>query len=132
VVRVLARRGCDVAPLDVRRTDDRLRLLAYVWPDQHERLEHLRRAIECVAASPVRVDRQEAGAWLAQHLPADAPRHVGGAVRVVYHSIVLQYLSPPGVTPRSPAFRGTEPPRLRPRRSRGFAWSPPSIDATPS
>jgi hypothetical protein len=94
VVRVLARRGCDVAPLDVRRTDDRLRLLAYVWPDQHERLEHLRRAIECVAASPVRVDRQEAGAWLAQHLPADAPRHVGGAVRVVYHSIVLQYLSP--------------------------------------
>jgi hypothetical protein len=91
-VQVVARRGCDVAPLDVRRADDRRRLLAYVWPDQAGRLQRLQRAIAHAAAASVRVDREEAGAWLVRHLPATA----GAAVRVVYHSIVLQYLPPAG------------------------------------
>jgi hypothetical protein len=93
-VHVVARRGCDVMPLDVRRAADRLRILAYVWPDQHERLAHARCAMEHAAASPVRVEREDAAVWLARHLPLGAPSDPADAVRVVYHSIVLQDLPP--------------------------------------
>ncbi len=84
-------RGCDPFPIDVSRPSERLRLLSFVWPDQSARLDRLRRAIDIALEYPPRVDRAEAGPWLASF---DAsPRHDGEAT-VVYHSIVWQYLSP--------------------------------------
>ena len=49
---IVRRRGVDTHPIDVT-TDEGARLLeAFVWPDQPERLERLREAIEIVRADP--------------------------------------------------------------------------------
>jgi hypothetical protein len=49
---IARRRGIDSNPIDVT-TDDGARLLeAFVWPDQTERIERLRAAIEIVRADP--------------------------------------------------------------------------------
>jgi hypothetical protein len=78
---LVARAGCDVAPLDPRA--DRERLLAYVWPDQHERIARTEAAL---AAARWPVERAHASQWLAPRL-AQAT-----ALPVVAHTIVWQYL----------------------------------------
>ena len=86
---VVERLGCDPGPLDPGSTDDRLTLTSYVWPDQRDRLERLRSALQVAAAHPERVRRQGAADFLEQELPPRA-----GVTTVVWHSIVRQYLSP--------------------------------------
>jgi hypothetical protein len=89
-VTVADRRGCDVAPIDASTPDGRLTLLSFVWPDQRERFDRLRRALEVAAAHPVTVDRADAAEWVRDQitsLPAET-------VTVVFHSMVLPYLSP--------------------------------------
>ena len=49
---VVERLGCDVAPLDPATTEGRLRLTSYVWPDQLERLDRLRGALQLAARGP--------------------------------------------------------------------------------
>jgi hypothetical protein len=81
------RRGCDRDPIDATTDDGRLRLLSYVWPDQVERFELLRRALEIAREFPVSIDRADAVAWLPAQL-----RPSPGSTTVVFHSIVWQYL----------------------------------------
>ena len=88
-VAVTERRGCDAAPIDPAREDDRLRLLSYVWPDQRARFERLAAALEVAARVPVVVDAADACDWLDSRLPESAD----GAATVVFHSIFVQYLS---------------------------------------
>ncbi|WP_407526763.1 DUF2332 domain-containing protein [Methylobacterium oryzisoli] len=88
-VRIAARRGVDLNPLDVTDPQHRERLTAYVWPDQTARLVRLEAALALAAADPPPLDRGDAVAWLAGRL-AEPPRP--GRVRVVQHSIALQYL----------------------------------------
>jgi hypothetical protein len=88
-VEVAARRGCDAAPVDPTSPAGRETLLAYVWPDQTERVERLRAALGLAAAVPVDLDREGAAAWIDRMLAAPAT----GQATVVCHSIVLQYLS---------------------------------------
>jgi hypothetical protein len=88
-VEVAARRGCDAAPVDPTSAAGRETLLAYVWPDQTARVERLRAALELAGDVPVDVDREGAAAWIERRLADPAP----GQATVVYHSIVLQYLS---------------------------------------
>jgi hypothetical protein len=88
-IEVAERRGCDASPVDPASPEGRETLLAYVWPDQADRVARLRAALEVAAAVPVRVDRQGAAGWIEQRLADPAP----GRATVVYHSIVLQYLS---------------------------------------
>jgi hypothetical protein len=88
-VTVASRRGCDLAPLDPASADDRLTLQSYVWPDQAERLRLLRGALEVAARVPVQIERAHAIEWLERELAGDA----AGLARVVFHSIVLQYLT---------------------------------------
>ena len=90
-VRVVQASGVDIAPVDLSDPVARARLPAYVWPDQRERLNRLERALEIAAAHPPRVVRGHADAWLAERL---AEPQAAGTVRVVMHSVVLQYLSP--------------------------------------
>lgn len=85
---VAQRRGCDRHPVDLSSEAGRTTLLAYVWADQGERLERLRRACEVAAADPVAIDRAEAVGWAAQQLA----RPVAGRATVVFHSMFLQYL----------------------------------------
>jgi len=88
-VRVVARAGCDRAPLDPSQDADRLRLLSFVWAYQRDRLERSAAAIALAAAGP-RVERAEAPDWLEARL---ATRQAGAA-HVVAHSIFWQYLAP--------------------------------------
>jgi hypothetical protein len=88
---IVAREGCDVRPLDPGAEEDRLTLASYVWADQPQRLARLRAACELAAATPARVQPAGAADWIEERLLERSP----GAATVVFHSIVLQYLSDP-------------------------------------
>jgi hypothetical protein len=88
-VEVASRRGCDAAPHDPTTREGALTLLAYVWPDQRQRVERLRAALDHAAAVPVEVEREGAAAWLGRQLAKPVP----GQATVVFHSLVAQYLS---------------------------------------
>lgn len=102
---IAERIGCDVSPVDPRTTEGRLRLTAYVWPDQRTRLERLRAALDVA---------QDAAQHAAQDAAQDAPRRSGPRVElrkqdavaflrsvelvedtttVLWHSVMWQYLS---------------------------------------
>ncbi len=81
---IAARRGVDLGPLDPTDPDDLLRLTAYLWPDQPQRLENTRKA---AGAVPAPVDRGDAIDWLAQRL-ADAPE---GHMHLVQNTVAWQY-----------------------------------------
>jgi hypothetical protein len=85
---VMERRGCDRQPIDIADPAQALRLQAYVWPDQIQRLERLRGAIALARENPPTVEAVDAGAWAAVHA-----HPVSGAATVLYHSVVWQYLS---------------------------------------
>jgi hypothetical protein len=88
-LRVVERLGCDPGPLDPSSAQDRLTLTSYVWPDQVDRFERLRGALQVAAAAPERVERLGGGAFLERELH---PRE--GVVTVVWHSVVWQYVPP--------------------------------------
>lgn len=87
---VVARAGCDPAPIDPLTEDGRLALTASIWGDQPARFERLRGALQIAEALPVHVDAARAGDWL----PARLDEQMGETATVVYHSVVLQYLEP--------------------------------------
>lgn len=88
---VRERAGCDLAPADLGREADRLRLLSFVWADQAARMARLRAAMALAMAEGVQVARADAADWLAERLAIPRP----GAAHVVYHSIFWQYLDAP-------------------------------------
>ena len=57
-VRIVERRGCDIAPIDVGGADGETTVLSYVWPDQGARLARLRGAIEVARRVPARLERR--------------------------------------------------------------------------
>ncbi|WP_300301509.1 DUF2332 family protein, partial [Ferrovibrio sp.] len=82
--------ACDLAPIDPDNPEDRQRLLSYIWADQPERLDRVRRALDFAARSGIRVTRSAAGDFVAQALQRRQP----GGVFVLCHSIVWQYIDP--------------------------------------
>jgi hypothetical protein len=88
-VEVASRAGCDMHPVDPTSEDGQLTLLSYVWPDQIARVRNLRAALELAQHIPVDVECSNAAHWLERELA----RPQSGYATVVYHSIVLQYLS---------------------------------------
>lgn len=86
-VQIVERHGYDIAPLDATSSDGELTLLSYVWPDQPARLARLRGAISIARRVPAPL-----------HL-CDATDAVAGldlspgALTVLWHSIMWQYLS---------------------------------------
>lgn len=81
------RRGVDLNPLDAHNEADALRLMAYLWADQPERLARTRVAM---ALADAQVDRGDAASWLAQRLSRPRP----GALHMVFHTIAWQYFPP--------------------------------------
>ena len=90
-VTVIGRRGVDLSPVDV--LEERERLLAYVWPDQPQRLAQLEAALDLAAADPPPVDRGDAADWLEQSLRLEAEP---GVCRVVLHTVAFQYFPAEG------------------------------------
>jgi hypothetical protein len=86
-VRIVERHGYDIAPVDVGGTDGELTVLSYVWPDQSARLARVRGAIAVAREVPARLERRTAADAVGALTPAE------GALTVLWHSIVWQYLS---------------------------------------
>ncbi len=87
--RVDERSGCDAYPVDPTTEDGRLTLLSCVWPDQRERFDILRHALDVAGSFPVRVDRAQIPEWLEQRLAEHRTR----MATVVFHSVVWGYLN---------------------------------------
>jgi hypothetical protein len=90
--KVSERAGVDLNPIDARSEMGRLRLLAYLWPDQPERIALTEAAIGAVEAPPVKGDAID---WLTMRL---APKP--GQTRLIYSTITWQYF------PRAAQERG--------------------------
>ena len=87
---IVRRLGCDRNPLDACDPADRERLLAYVWPDQRERLQRLIHALRLAETEPPPLVRQDAAAFVEDQLSI-VPEE--GVCRVLMHSIAFQYFS---------------------------------------
>ncbi|MCU1352555.1 MAG: hypothetical protein JWM05_1764 [Acidimicrobiales bacterium] len=112
---VAERAGCDLEPIDPGTAAGGLRLRAYVWPDQHERLVRLDAALAVAAAVDAPVERADAPAWLAARLARPVP----GVTTVVVHSIMFQYLSAAG---REAMVRTIDDAGRRAAPDAPFAW----------
>lgn len=86
---VMERAGCDAAPIDPTTDDGALTLQCFVWPDQLERLEILRGAIEVARRTPATVERANAADWIEDRLS----QRRGGSATVVYHSVMWGYMT---------------------------------------
>ena len=87
-VQIVARAGCDRHPLDPGDPEDRLTLLSYIWPDELDRIERMRRALDIAASDPPTVAAQAASAWLGSQLAISTE----GELTVVWQSIFRQYV----------------------------------------
>lgn len=86
-LRVIERAACDRRPGDLTDPVQRRRLLAYIWPDQFERLERIRAAITLAHDLGVRVEAADAVDWTRARI---APQT--GAATVLFHSVFWQYM----------------------------------------
>jgi hypothetical protein len=88
LIDVTSHAACDLAPVDLSAPGSALRLLSYVWPDQHERLARLRAAIALAQSLGVHVEAADALDWVRRELAIARP----GRATVLYHSVMWQYL----------------------------------------
>ena len=85
---ILQRRGCDRNPLDVNDAKHRERLIAYIWPDQPDRISRVQGAIDLATNNTIKIDAADAADWV------EVTINVGeetGVVQVLFHSIAYQY-----------------------------------------
>ena len=87
---VADRLGIDLNPLDVTQPDIADRLMAYVWPDQRDRMTRTQTAIAMAQKTPPPLIKGDAMDLLA---PLLAEQQAEGRTRVIYHSIALQYFT---------------------------------------
>jgi hypothetical protein len=86
---VRTRQGVDVNPVDIGSPATRAQLLSYIWPDQPERIARLEGALAIALAHPPALAKADAADWVEAILPTTPD---AGGVRVLFHSIVWQYL----------------------------------------
>jgi hypothetical protein len=89
-LRIVARAGCDLSPLDPTHADDQLTLLAYIWPDEPHRIERMRAALSAAERERVPVAARRASEWLPEALGAGREDEL----TVVWHSVMRQYVEP--------------------------------------
>lgn len=109
---IAARAGVDLNPLDPRNEADRLRLTAYLWADQPERLALTKAAAQVATGT---VETGDAIAWLEHRLPA-AP---DGHLHLIQHTVAWQYF-PQATQAKGQALIEAAGARATPRRP--LAW----------
>lgn len=90
---IVGRHGSDIAPIEAGDPAARARVLAYIWPDQPERLARIEAALALTAREVPPLERADAADWVEARLAPPAP---AGRARVLMHSVMWQYL--PGAT----------------------------------
>ncbi len=111
---IATRRGCDLHPLDVSKPNDADTLLSFVWTDQSERFERMRRAIEIARHDPVAVDRANGEEWIRRVAEPQA-----GYACVVFHTVITEHLDAPE---RETLMQRITAMGSRATRSAPFAW----------
>jgi hypothetical protein len=86
-LRVVARQGCDLSPIDARDPDQLRRIQSYYWADQQDRLRLLTEAAAALPG-PAPVERIRAGAFVARELAGRRP----GVATVLFHSSMWWYV----------------------------------------
>jgi hypothetical protein len=122
-VDVVAARGVDLNPLDAGDGPTRERLLSFIWADQPSRARRLEQALGLAEQYRPRIDRGHAKPWLAERL---AESQQEGRCRVVFHSMVLQYMTAEerAVIVGSIRSAGTRADARRPLAWISFEWTP--------
>lgn len=92
---IAARAGVDLNPLDARDPDDLLRLTAYLWADQPERLARTKAA---ASVTDVKVQKSDAIDWLQGRLAVPQQGHL----HLIQHTVAWQYF------PQEAQLRGAE------------------------
>ena len=82
---IVERRGVDLAPIDPTNAEARLRLLAYIWPDQPERLARVKAAL---SLPPAPVDRGGAAEWIGARLKEPFN---DGICHMIFSTVAWQY-----------------------------------------
>jgi hypothetical protein len=90
-VQIAQTKGVDLLPIDLTRKETVERLIAYVWPDQPDRVERLEKAVALAQQFPPLIEQAEAADWI-EHELADPQE--AGHFRMLFHTVVMQYLSP--------------------------------------
>jgi hypothetical protein len=85
---VVARKGCDLNPIDPTSEDGALTLRSFVWADQLVRMGLLDGAVQVAREYPVEVERIDAASFLDRELA----NPVRGVATVVFHSVFIQYV----------------------------------------
>lgn len=89
LVQITSIRGCDQAPIDLGDPAMALKLKSYVWPEASQRIGRIDAAIALAAEQPPQIAHQDAGPFVDEML-AKSPQ--SGVTRVLFHSIVWQYI----------------------------------------
>ena len=79
--------GTDLTPIDPTDPAAAQRLLAYIWPDQPDRIARSRAAI---SVADTKIDQADAADWLAHRLSTP----LLGQTHLIYHTIAWQYFAP--------------------------------------
>lgn len=81
--------GCDVAPVDLTDPAQAMRLRAYIWPEHKVRFARMDSAIAAASEQPPKITHMAAADFVEQQL---AQPRAAGTTRLLFHSIVWQYL----------------------------------------
>lgn len=94
--RVVARRGCDLEPVDPTTEEGRRLLTSFVWPFDLHRHARLAAALEIARGERVPVDRGGAATWLPAQLVRAGAEDAAAepALTVVWQSITRLYWPP--------------------------------------
>ena len=120
--RITLIQGTLAKALRVNVAADQLRLIAYLWPDQPDRIARTRAAM---ALAPVPVDKDDAVDWLERRLAAPWP----GRLHLIFHTIAWQYF-PPATQARGRAL--IEAAGAAARSGAPLAWLTMEADADPN
>jgi hypothetical protein len=86
---IVERRGSDLNPLDACNPVDADTLLGFIWPDQRERFERLRSAIDVARRHPIQLERGDGVVWA-----REAAVPAAGAATVVLHTVITEHMTP--------------------------------------
>ncbi len=94
-LKIAARLGLDLNPLDVTDTDTQRWLRALVWPDEEDREARLAAALQVASKAPPMIRKADLNCDPTKHLSeaiADLAPQAPGATPVILHSAFLAYL----------------------------------------
>jgi hypothetical protein len=94
-VNLIGQRGVDRNPIYLSSTDAAEKLIAYIWPDQPERIERAEQAIALARAFPPPIVAGEAADWVEAQLAMPLAE---GVMRILFHTITMQYFSDADIT----------------------------------